>query len=107
MSTQAKSRIKRGDLVQLVAGKDRGKRGKVLQVLPRWHRIVVENLNLMTKNVRGRRQREKGQRIQFAGPVDFSNVQLVCGKCGKITRPATKEVGGKKVRICAKCHETL
>ncbi|MBI4089867.1 MAG: 50S ribosomal protein L24 [Candidatus Kerfeldbacteria bacterium] len=101
------SRIKKGDLVQIVTGKDRGKRGKVLQVLPQYERIVVENLNLMTKNVRARREREKGQRIQFAGPVHYSNVQLVCGRCGKLTRPGIKLLSGKKVRICAKCHETL
>ncbi len=103
----AKLRIKQGDTVQLVTGKDRGKRGKVLQVFPELRRVVVENLNLMTKNVRARREREKGQRIQFAAPVDASNVQLVCGKCGKLTRLAVKQVGDKKVRVCAKCHEEL
>jgi large subunit ribosomal protein L24 len=100
-------RIKKGDLVQVVTGKDRGKRGKVLQVLPKYERIVIENLNLMTKNVRARREREKGQRIQFAGPVHYSNVQLVCSRCGKLTRPGIKLVDQKKVRVCAKCHETL
>ncbi len=100
-------RIKKGDLVRLVTGKDRGKQGKILQVFPRQQRVVVENLNIMTKNVRARREREKGQRIHFAAPVQVSNVQLVCGKCGKLTRPAIKIVGDKKVRICAKCHEVL
>ena len=100
-------RIKKGDMVQMVAGKDRGKRGKVLQVFPEGQRIVVENLNIMTKNVRARREREKGQKIQFASPVHYSNVQLVCGKCGKITRPSIKMVGEKKMRMCAKCREIL
>lgn len=102
-----KLRMKVGDAVQIVTGKDRSKRGKILQVLPSRGQVVVENLNLMTKNVRGRREREKGQRIQFAAPVDASNVQIVCGKCGKITRPAMKIVGDRKVRTCAKCHEIL
>lgn len=100
-------RIRKGDTVQMVTGKDRGKRGKVLQVLPKLDRIVVDQLNIMTKNVRARREREKGQRIQFASPVHVSNVQIVCGKCGKITRVSMKTVGGKKARYCAKCHEIL
>lgn len=99
--------IKKGDTVQMMAGKDRGKRGKVLQVFPKERRIVVENLNLMTKNVRARREREKGQKIEFASPIDYSNVQLVCGKCNKVTRPGSKLVGTTKTRICAKCHEAL
>lgn len=102
-----RARIKKDDTVQIMSGKDRGKRGKVLQVLPGMGRIVVENLNTMTKNVRARREREKGQRITFAAPMDYSNVQLVCGKCGKVTRPAMKSVGDKKIRVCAKCHEAL
>ncbi len=100
-------RIKKDDIVQMMAGKDRGKRGKVLQVFTRERRIVVENLNIMTKNVRARREREKGQKIQFASPVDYSNVQLVCGKCSKVTRLSMKMVGDKKMRACAKCHEVL
>ncbi len=102
-----RSRIKKGDTVQIMSGKDRGKRGKVLQVLPGMGKLVVENLNTMTKNVRARREKEKGQRITFAAPMDYSNVQLVCGKCGKVTRPAIKTVGDAKNRICAKCHEAL
>jgi len=100
-------RVKKDDMVQIMTGKDRGKRGKVLQVFPQLNRIVVENLNIMTKNVRARREREKGQKIQFAAPVHYSNVQLVCGKCNKVTRAAVKIVNGKKTRVCAKCHEVL
>lgn len=99
--------IKKGDLVQVMTGKERGKRGKVLQVLPKYRRLVIENLNLMTKNVRPRQERDKGQKIQFASPVQVSNVQIICGKCGKVTRPGSQNVQGQKVRICAKCHETL
>jgi large subunit ribosomal protein L24 len=102
-----KVRIKEGDTVQIVSGKDRGKRGKVLQVLLKLDRIVVEHLNVMTKNVRARREREKGQRIQFSAPMRIANVQLVCGKCGKITRPTIKIINEKRVRVCAKCHEEL
>lgn len=100
-------RIHHNDTVQVMTGKDRGKRGKVLQVLPGLERVVVEQLNIMTKNVRARRAREKGQRIEFASPIHVSNVQLVCHKCSKLTRPAVKFVNSKKVRICAKCHETI
>lgn len=101
------TRLKHGDTVQVMSGKERGKRGKVVQVFPKLHRVVVEGLNLMTKNIRSRQDRQKGQKVQFASPMNASNVQLVCGKCGKVTRIAVKQVGGKKVRICAKCHEVL
>ena len=101
------TRFKRGDVVQIVTGKDRGKRGKVIQVLPKFNRIVVENLNLLVKNVRPRREREKGQRIHFAAPMHISNVQLVCTRCGKITRTAVRSLAEKKIRICAKCHQEL
>lgn len=100
-------RLKNGDTVQVMTGKERGKRGKIIQVLPTMERVVIENLNLMTKNVRSRRERERGQRIQFASPVRWSNVQLVCPKCGKVTRLGAKIVGERKLRVCAKCHEVV
>ena len=63
------SRIKTGDQVLVLSGKDKGKKGKVLQVFPQQQRVVVEGVNQMTKNVRARRQKEAGQRVQFNGPI--------------------------------------
>lgn len=99
--------IKTGDTVEIITGKDRSKRGKVIQVLSQGERIVVEGLNLMTKNVRAKRDREKGQMVQFNAPLQVSNVQLVCPKCGKRTRVGAQVSEGKKTRQCKKCKESF
>lgn len=106
-------KIKTGDKVKMLAGKDKGKTGKVLQVFVGEERVVVEGLNLMIKHQRPKKQGEKGQRIQFPSAVSISNVAVVCPKCGKETRVGykiIKEEGKKKTsknRICRKCQETL
>ena len=104
--------IKKGDKVQIIAGKDKGKTGKVLQVFPEKKRISVEGLNLLIKHMRPRRQGEDGQRIEFPAPMNISNVMLVCPKCGKPSRVGKKivEVEGKrnkKYRECKKCKQTV
>lgn len=105
--------IKKGDKVKILSGKDQGKTGKILQVLPREGRVSVEGLNLLVKHLRPRRSGEKGQRIEFPSFINQSNVALICPKCGKQTRLATKVVPGtenqksKKFRVCKKCGETI
>ncbi len=100
--------IKKGDKVKVLRGKDKGKIGKVLQVFPDHDRLSVEGANLSFKNVRPRRQGEKGQRIQFPSPLPLSVVSLVCPHCGKITRAGQKILENKqKVRICKKCKQTI
>ena len=101
-------RIKKGDTVKIVAGKDKGKKGKVLQVFTEEEKLVVEGHNLLVKHTRPKKEGEKGQRVQFSAPLAASNVMLVCSKCSKLTRPgAKKEESGKKVRKCSKCHEVI
>lgn len=105
-------KIKTGDKVKILAGKDKGKVGKVLQVFTGEDRVVVEGLNLLVKHQRARRQGETGQRIQFPAPMDSSNVILVCPKCGADTRigfSVAKDASGKAVksRTCRKCKETI
>ncbi|HLC90101.1 MAG TPA: 50S ribosomal protein L24 [Patescibacteria group bacterium] len=100
--------IKKGDKVKILAGKDQGKIGKILQVFPKRQRVSVEGINLLYKNLRPRKQGEKGQRIQFPAPLTISNVALVCPKCGKLTRVGYKILENKnKVRICKKCKEII
>ncbi len=99
--------IKKGDTVKVMAGKDRGKKGKVTQILPQWQKVVVEGANKRIKHMRPRKEREKGQRIEFDAPLDISNVQLVCPKCQKVTRLGAKVNGQKKERICKKCKEII
>ncbi len=99
--------IKTGDQVLVLTGKDQGKKGKVLQVFPDQQRVVVEGVNQMTKNVRARKQKESGQRVQFNGPIHLSNVMLIDPKSGHPTRVGSTVVGGKKVRTASRTKAPL
>ncbi len=106
-------KIKKGDKVKIIAGKDKGKKGKVLQVFPKERRASVEGLNLLIKHIRPRQQGEKGQRIEFPAPLDLSNLKLICPHCSKETKvdykiltPEDKKKK-KKVRVCKKCGEVM
>jgi large subunit ribosomal protein L24 len=96
-------KIKKGDTVIIISGKDRGKTGKVLRAFPKEGRIIVEGVNLRKKHVRPRRAGEKGQIIALPVSIDASNVKLICQNCGKPTRVGYKIEGEKKYRICKKC----
>lgn len=98
--------IKTGDNVRVMAGKDKGKEGKVIQSFPREGKIVVEKVNILKKHLKGR-QAQPGQRIELPAPFPASRVQLICGSCGKVTRPGHIGTGTKKQRICRKCKKTL
>ncbi len=102
-----KLKIKTGDLVLVLTGKDAGRKGKVLQVLPAEQRVVVEHVNTMTKNVRARKERETGQRVQFNGPIHVSNVMLIDPKSGLPTRLGSAMVGDKKVRRAVRSKEPI
>src|SRR3989344_4289362 len=95
---------KRGDNVIMLNGKDRGKTGKVSVVLPTARKIIVEGLNMIKKNVRARKQGQKGQIINKERAVSVPSVALVCKSCGKPTRVAFRVEGKNKVRICKKCE---
>ena len=97
-------RIKKGDNVKVLSGKDRGKTGKVLRALPGENKIVVEKVNIVKKHRKSQGQGKKGERISIPAPLSVSNVQLMCPKCGKPSRVGTKMVDGKKVRMCKKCQ---
>ncbi|MFC1662772.1 50S ribosomal protein L24 [Patescibacteria group bacterium] len=99
--------IRKDDNVKIIYGKDRGKQGKVLQVLPKNGRIVIDGLNVALKNVRARRENEKGQVVKYNAPMDLSNVQLVCPKCNKPTRVGHQVINKKKERVCKKCKQVI
>ncbi len=100
--------LKKNDSVQIITGKDRGKKGKVLQTFPESNKVVVEGMNMMAKNVRPKRQGEKGQVVRYNAPVDASNVALYCNKCSKPVKIGfTKTADGKKIRICRKCKQNI
>ena len=100
-------RIKINDKVKVITGKDNGKDGKIVQVLPSDDMVVVEGVNKMYKHIRGQKSGEKGQRIEFSAPVRISNVRLICPKCSKLTRVGYTEEDGKKKRACKKCKATI
>lgn len=100
-------KIKKDDTVIIISGKDRGRKGKVLESFPKKDKVSVEGINLVKKHRRPKNEREKGQVVELVKPIDVSNVKLICPKCGKSTRVAYKVVGKKKYRICNKCKQEL
>lgn len=100
-------RIKKGDIVKIIAGKDNGKQGKVSRTLPSVGKIVVEKINIVKKHVKPKREGEKGQRVEIAAPLDVSNAMLVCPNCGKTTRVSFKVTAKDKVRVCKKCNKEI
>ncbi len=102
-------KIKKGDTVLIIAGKDRGKKGSVLHVFPKMEKVSVEGVNLLKKHISPQKQKQqqkgkkKGQVVEFPAPIHVSNVKVVCSKCGKATRTWEKE--GK--RTCKKCNQKI
>ena len=99
----ATSKIKKGDNVVVIAGKDKGKEGKVLRVNLKDSTVLVEGVNMVKKHMKPGRQSQEGGIIKIETPIYVSKVQLVCPKCGKGTRVGYKLADGKKVRVCKKC----
>jgi len=101
-------KIKKSDIVQIIQGKDAGKKGKVLRAMPKINKIVVEGLNLAIKHVRPKREGEKGQRVKMAMPFDVSNAMLICPGCKKKIRVGYKVLtDGHKKRFCRKCNDVF
>ena len=105
--TPPKMKIKKGDFVVVIAGKDKGKRGKVIRSLPREQRVVVEGVNLVKKHTRPS-GRNKGGIITVEAPIHVSNVMLLCPQCQSATRVGYRFLDdGRKVRVCKKCGEII
>lgn len=100
-------RIKKGDTVKVLAGKDAGRQGRVLKVDSGSSRVVVEGINMYKKNMKGDGQKKKSAIIDITKPLAISNVMLVCPSCGKPSRVGYLEKGGKKSRVCKKCGERI
>jgi len=100
-------KIKKGDTVLIIAGKYRGKKGKVLKTFPKEKKILVEGVNLVKKHQRPKKTGEKGQIVELLKPIDISNTKLICPKCAKPTRIGYKIIEGKKYRICKKCGQEI
>lgn len=98
--------VKKGDNVVVIAGKDAGKKGKVLASYPKKNRVVVEGVNIITKHRKPRSAQDKGGIVKHEGTIDVSNVMIICPTCGKATRVKHNVVDGKNVRVC-KCGAVL
>jgi len=108
MTKVAKIKIKKGDKVKVIAGKDIGKEGTVEKALRREGRVVVANVNLLKKHLKRRREGEPGGIVTVASPIHISNVMLICPKCSKPTRVGYRvKRSGKGVRICQRCQEEI
>ncbi len=100
-------KIRKNDQVLIIAGKDKGKKGKVLEVFTSAQKLMVENINLAKKHRRPRKQNEKGQIVQVPRPLHISNVKLICPKCGEASRVGYKLTEAGKFRICKKCGQEI
>ena len=102
-----KMTIKSGDNVLVITGKDKGKTGKVTAVYADQNKVLVDNVNIVSKHQKPKSQQDKGGIFKRPAPMEASNVQVVCPVCNKATRVSHKDIDGKKVRICKKCGASL
>jgi len=101
-------KIRKNDTVIIIAGKDRGKRGKVRRAIPNEGRVIVEGLNMIKRHSRARRAARQAGIIELEAPIHVSNVMLLCDKCGEPTRVSFRSLAdGKRVRICNSCQEVI
>ena len=114
-------KVKKGDTVLIISGKDKGRTAKILKSLVKERQILVEGINLKKKHVKPKKEGEKGQVVSKPVPMDVSNVKFLCPKCGKATRLGYKIVPiesrirdgkaigkkGRKSRICKKCQSEI
>ena len=102
----AKSKIRKNDTVEVIAGKDKGKRGTVVRVILKKDAVIVSGVNIVKKAMKKRSQQDQGGIAEVEAPLNISNVAIVCKKCGA-TKIGYKMDGDKKVRVCRKCGEKL
>lgn len=103
---EKKFKIHKDDTVQVIAGKDKGKTGNVVRVVPAKNAVIVSGINIVKKAMKKRSQQDQGGIVEIEAPLNISNVAIVCKKCGP-TRIGYKLDGDKKLRVCRKCGEKL
>lgn len=108
VSTINKIRIRKGDVVSILSGRDRGKSGKVLEIDSRKGRVFVEKINIIKRHTKPGQKQRQGGIIEKEAPVNLSNVQILCQSCGKPTRIGIKTIDdGSRLRVCKKCNEVM
>ncbi len=100
-------KVKKGDNVLIITGKDKGKTAKVLRSLPKEGKILVDGVNLKAKHSKPKKQGEKGQVVRVPAPLNSSNVKFICPKCQKATRLGYEITKDRKYRICKKCKSEV
>lgn len=99
--------VKKGDTVQVISGKCKGQRGKVVAAAPSEQKVMVEGINMVSKHMKPRGQHQPGGIIKTEGALYACKVMIVCSKCDAPVRIGTSFVNGKKVRVCKKCQKEL
>ena len=108
MMNTMRCKLKKDDKVKVIAGKDKGKIGKVLKVDNKKNRVLVENVNMIKRHSRPTAQNRQGGIIEGEAAIHWSNLMLMCGKCMSPTRIKMQRLeNGKKVRACSKCDEII
>ena len=103
-------KIRKNDQVLIISGKDKNRKGKVIETLPKQGKVVVEGINLRKKHIKPKKSGEKGQIVTVPGPFDASDVKIICPKCNKATRigyQEKKKEDKNKVRMCKKCKSQI
>ena len=100
-------KLKKGDEIIVIAGKDKGRKGKIEKVFSKEGKVLIPGINLVKKHLKPRKEGEKGGIVEIAKPLDVSKVALVCPKCGKPTRVGYLITKDSKERICKKCRQTI
>ena len=101
-------KIRKNDLVMVISGKDRGKKGKVRYAFPKEGQVIVEGINMIKRHTRARAMTRQAGIIEREAPLQVSKVMLICSKCNRPTRVGSRFLEeGKKVRVCSRCHEVI
>ncbi len=103
----AKLNVRKGDKVKVIAGKDKGKEGKILATLPHAERVIVERINMVKKATRPTQKNPKGGILEIEAPLHVSNVMIVCPSCSQASRVGRKRVDGVRIRTCKKCGNEI
>lgn len=101
-------KLKKGDKVKIIAGKDRGKQGTIEKLFPKKRKVLVPGLNIYKKHLKKRKEGQAGGIVDVVRPLPISNIALICPKCSKTTKVGYRiNKTGEKTRICRKCQEVI
>ncbi len=102
-----KPKLKKNDIVTVISGKDRGKSGKILRMIPKHGQAIVEKINFVKRHSRPTQKMPQGGILEKEAPLDLSKLMLICNKCNEVTQVKMQQVGDKLMRTCKKCKEQL